>query len=1311
MKKIVLLIIIFATLGIYSFAQDHGSWVIPPYQIDFYSSGPVVSTISSSSSSFSVSAAAYKNNGELLFYVKDYVIYDENTNYIGSLAVENSAMQYEMEIINVPGQPDKYFIIYGWIAPYDGALRYAKVDCSTSTPILISDNLITTTFENAAFAIAEEKNASREMYIVKSSLPGLYKYSITASGVSFVSTIVDSSDPTLNDGDFFCGHNLELSQNELTLTWCTHRTTESNHVFIVNLTPQGGYLSSAKIQLNTPFVYGVEFADFPNNNTLYASCDGSNGGIYQIDYTTNQIIGQLNNSANFNNTFLQKAADGFIYAVSNNGNNLGRIDPSNNTFNPQAVTSLNIKSYLGADITIYKLPEDKKLYSQLGIELTSTYLICPGHNDGTATAIPIGGTPPYTYNWSPGGQTTQTITNLEEGTYQCCITDAIGDVICDEVRVEIDPNLFDYNEELVFNQHYPQTINNMQSSFLTGIRVKSGTKVTMENCDLQFGKFAKIIIEPGGELILDNSNLSNYSGCDDMWQGVQVWGNRNAHQWPDTQGNMAQGYLKLNDAVIENAVDAVALWNPGNNATTGGIVIAYNTVFRNNNKSVHALYYQNYNPYNGDEMSYRALFKNCDFVLDSDYIGSHTFAKHVDLSHVKGVNFIACDFNLSADAPNVSAWNMGIGAYSAGFSTKANCNSSTIPCSNWQNSTFNGFTYGIYTTGDETNLNTFNISRTHFNNNTYGIYNLEVDNFVVLYSEFHLGYNTKEQSLCEEESKDASGFGIYMTGANGFSIEENYFTKANGAPTGYYTGILCKESKTEYDIIYRNTFNGLSYGNFAEGDNRYQNDDQYGLEYQCNTNTGNNRDFIVTGEHQPQIRGYQGTINKEAGNSFSSVVQWPDGHFKNTGTQVINYFYNTNPPAYYTPFYVLPISIAGTNSCPSNYGGGGGTIEDVVLTAAEKQAAELAFANNLTDFNNVKSLFDNLTDGGNTQALKAEVETAWPSDMWELRAELLGNSPHLSKEVLVAAADKTDVLPESILFEILSANPDELRKEELISHLENKEQPLPAYMISILRQLAGGITYKTILLQDMASYQAGKTQAAYKLLRSCLNDTLTDYTYLRTWLNNLDNLNADKQIVSSYLAEANYAAAQAMLNLIPATRALEGDALTEYNDYKSMMQMQLAWQQQDRTIFELDSLEVDVLLDFTDNASGEAALLAKGILEYAYDYHYCNCLPVDDADALKSSVAIPGNELDNGLIIKASPNPASSWVTFDFTLPVQINEAVLQISDVQGRNITAFVITAKQGQQLWDIRDVKKGVYLYTLKAGAMSKNGKLIIQ
>ena len=399
-----------------------------------------------------------------------------------------------------------------------------------------------------------------------------------------------------------------------------------------------------------------------------------------------------------------------------------------------------------------------------------------------------------------------------------------------------------------------------------------------------------------------------------------------------------------------------------------------------------------------------------------------------------------------------------------------------------------------------------------------------------------------------------------------------------------------------------------------------------------------------------------------------------------------------------------------------NYSGGGGGSRDVergvVLTAEQKLEAEQTFAESLSNYNNIKTLYNNLKDGGNTEATLSDVETAWPNDMWELRSELLGKSPHLSMEVLKEAAAKTDVFPESVVFDIMAANPDELKKEELIKYLEDKENPLPAYMIEILQQVSTGTTYKTVLHRQMANYNRLKTRAANDIIRSLLNDTVTDYTELRNWLDNVGGIRADEQIIASYLQEGNYTDALTLANMMPALYGFEGDEITEHNFYMDMLSIQISLAQQGRNIFELDSTEVINLIFIADNSTGTAGAQVKGILEFAYGYEYCNCLNISDTSGYKSSGMINQNAFEKlyGFDISVEPNPAKEWAVFNYTLPDSETKGIIKISDVSGKLVTALTITGKQGQKVWDTRKIKSGVYFFTLNVSGFNKSGKIVI-
>lgn len=87
--------------------------------------------------------------------------------------------------------------------------------------------------------------------------------------------------------------------------------------------------------------------------------------------------------------------------------------------------------------------------SVLSVTLDSTNISCNNANDGTVTATPTGGTPPYTYSWVGGCLTTPdtnaVVTNLCAGTYTVTVTDSLGCFFIGSINI-INPSLIDDNE-------------------------------------------------------------------------------------------------------------------------------------------------------------------------------------------------------------------------------------------------------------------------------------------------------------------------------------------------------------------------------------------------------------------------------------------------------------------------------------------------------------------------------------------------------------------------------------------------------------------------------------------------------------------------------------------------------------------------------------------------------------------------------------------------------------------------------------------------------------------------------------------------
>ena len=619
---------------------------------------------------------------------------------------------------------------------------------------------------------------------------------------------------------------------------------------------------------------------------------------------------------------------------------------------------------------------------------------------------------------------------------------------------------------------------------LGDVSIETGNTLIIQSPSIKMKREGKIIVKPGAKLIVDGAKIS--SACGEIWKGIEVWGSSIAHQFPDASGNYQQGYLELDGATIENAYNAVTLWDPDDWNSTGGIIKAYNSTFKNNRRSVEFMSYQNVDPNTGDPRRNESNFSDCDFLVDDDYLGSIDFAYHVSMWEVDGVIFKSCDFSNTMTTNANSGY--GIYTMDAGFQVKSSCLTASNPCPELDliPSTFTGFYAGIGSLGTNS-IRPVYVDEGVFNENGYGIKLSASDFATIINNRITVDDNYKDAGDCGLQY----GVGVDLLNCNDYAVEENKFFESSTIIANSI-GVLVNSVEelwwdpgVKLNEIYNNEYDGLTVGNEALGYNTSRDEFDIGLEFICNKNQNNTYDFYIKGEG---IKLLQGKLEEAAGNTFSQNGNNPYSDYNNQAEWPIFYFYDESSPDEIPIYYsekVNPSIAQSGNNCLSKYGVGSNTqTNGLGLTSVQKATYEQQYVDNLSSYNGTFSLYESLKDGGDTEGVIIDIETSWPDEMLELRAELLANSPHLSREVLYATADNTDVFPDAVIFEILAANPDEMRDEEFLTYLAEKQNPLPDYYIDILRGLAGDISYKTILQSQLSTYKRNMYQAMNIIIRN-----------------------------------------------------------------------------------------------------------------------------------------------------------------------------------------------------------------------------------
>ncbi|MDD4215544.1 MAG: SprB repeat-containing protein, partial [Bacteroidales bacterium] len=87
-------------------------------------------------------------------------------------------------------------------------------------------------------------------------------------------------------------------------------------------------------------------------------------------------------------------------------------------------------------IICYILTSISLVSGQCSFTISSTNVFCYGDSNGTATANPMTGIPPFTFLWNTTPtQDSSTAINLSVGTYTVNVTDSAGCIVADSVII------------------------------------------------------------------------------------------------------------------------------------------------------------------------------------------------------------------------------------------------------------------------------------------------------------------------------------------------------------------------------------------------------------------------------------------------------------------------------------------------------------------------------------------------------------------------------------------------------------------------------------------------------------------------------------------------------------------------------------------------------------------------------------------------------------------------------------------------------------------------------------------------------------
>jgi hypothetical protein len=324
-----------------------------------------------------------------------------------------------------------------------------------------------------------------------------------------------------------------------------------------------------------------------------------------------------------------------------------------------------------------------------------------------------------------------------------------------------------------------------------------------------------------------------------------------------------------------------------------------------------------------------------------------------------------------------------------------------------------------------------------------------------------------------------------------------------------------------------------------------------------------------------------------------------------------------------------------------------------------------------------------------------------PPEAVPLYNDLIEESPYLSDSVMKTSVIKENMLDNAMIRDVLVANPQSAKYDQILSMLENRTVPMPDYMMAQILEGEDTLSPKEILEAERTFWEGKASKAYYKLINNYRADTtsLEDYDSL-TWLF------LQRNTLSSYYEWAfwhhgtgRYSQRDSVLNLISSSFNFNPEQQANHQDLIAYLEISEAIASDTTEIFAIDSITLTNLQEIFINSFSLSGAFSRNMLIAAGKIAYQEPILLPDT-CLKSTK----REKYRGVLTPADksrftvyPNPANNYFIVEYHLESSPKEGLIIIYDLSGKRNGGFLFSEKQNQMVIPIRDLMPGIYFISL--------------